>query len=306
MTGVPVVDSHQHFWLRDALTDQAWRAPDDHRVLDREFRPVDLSPELTRAGVESTVLVQSVDTAEENRRLAAFSESARFVAGIVAWLPLRDATAATAELEALDAVALARGVRCLIGRDPLDWLGTRQSTEVLKAIASRGLSWDVVPVTEEQVFAIEAVAARLPELTVVIDHLARPPLEAGGWEPWAERVTRLGCLPNVVMKLSVGVDVLTAWRAWDVDVLAPYVRHALEQFGPARCMLASNWPVVLLKRDYVGAWRDLDAVVRDTGLGNEDLAQVRGGTTRRVYRLTDHDLDRHDDRDRDRPRSRGG
>lgn len=285
----PAVDAHQHFWRRDALAQQSWHSPEEHRSIAREFSPADLSADLTTAGVQSTVLVQAMDNAQENRRLEEFAQRARFVAGIVAWLPLRDSAAATAELQALDAVGLVRGVRCLVGHDPLDWLCTRQSTEVLEALISRGLSWDVVPVTEEQVLAVEAVAARLPRLSVVVDHLARPPIEAGGWRPWADQVARLGRLPNVVMKLSVGVDVLTAWRAWDADALAPYVRHALECFGPARCMSASNWPVVLLKRDYVDAWRDLDAAVRGTGLGPEELVQVRGGTARRVYRLIDRD-----------------
>lgn len=287
MTDHPIVDSHQHFWRRDALEQQAWRSPAEHAALARDFEPADLTPDLAAVGVQKTVLIQSMDNAEENRRLASFAQQATFVAGIVAWLPLHDAAAAGAELDALDGLDTVRGVRCLVGRDRLDWLATRESTSILSALVQRRLAWDVVPVTEDQILAVEAVAQRLPELRIVIDHLARPPIDSDGWEPWAGHVRRLARHPNVVVKLSVGVDVLTAWKGWDGKALGRYVGHALECFGPARCLLASNWPVVLLRRDYAGAWRDMEAAVRGSGLDDGELAEVRGAAAQRIYRLAD-------------------
>lgn len=279
------VDAHQHFWQDDVLTEQSWRSPTGHESLERAFEPADLRPGLAAAGIDQTVLIQSMDNAEENRRLSRYAEQSPFVGGVVAWLPLQHPDAAQTELAALEGLDELRGVRCLIGRESLDWLDSPGPAALLAELAERQLAWDVVPVTPDQVAAVEAVAARLPGLTIVIDHLARPGLETGDWEPWASQVARLARHPNVHLKLSVGVDVLTAWPQWDVARLAPYATHAVELFTPARCMLASNWPVVLLRRSYEDALADM-AGAAGTGLDPSELADIRGGTATRVYRLS--------------------
>lgn len=281
------VDAHQHFWREDALASQSWREPTGHEVLERGFEPADLRPGLAAAGIEKTVLIQSMDNAEENRRLALYARQAPFVAGVVAWLPLQDGDGARAELEALEEMEHLRGVRCLIGKTSLDWLSSPGPAGVLRELAKRQLAWDVVPVTPDQVAAVEAVATRFPDLTIVIDHLARPGLDTGDWEPWATQVTHLARHPNVFLKLSVGVDVLSAWPQWDVPRLAPYATHAVGAFTPARCMLASNWPVILLRASYDGALADLASAAAGAGLDRAELADIRGGTASRVYRLTD-------------------
>jgi L-fuconolactonase len=67
--------------------------------------------------------------------------------------------------------------------------------------------------------------------------------------------------------------------------LQPYVGHLVGTFGPHRLMLASNWPVVELRRPYERAWADLDASIRQAGMDAAGLAAVRKGTARSWYRL---------------------
>ena len=198
---------------------------------------------LRAAGIDATVLVQAVDEAEENARLAAYAAATPTVAGVVAWLPLHDPAAARRELARLADMPRLVGVRCLVGRDPLEWL----APDLFAELAERGLAWDVVVVTSRQVDAVCALADAVPALHVIVDHLARPPLDGGAWEPWANGIAALARRPNVALKVSVGLDALTAWDAWDAGALARPVAHALEHFGPERLMLASNWPVVLLR-----------------------------------------------------------
>ena len=59
----------------------------------------------------------------------------------------------------------------------------------------------------------------------------------------------------------------------------------MDVFGPERLMLASNWPVVLLRADYGTAWRDLTEAVRAAGASDAELARVTGGTASHWYRL---------------------
>lgn len=279
----PVVDTHHHFW-QVARQEQAWRTA-DHEAIAADFEPGHLEPELAAAGVDATVLVESVDSPAENDRLAAYAAVAPFVAGVVGWLPLADPEAAEQELDRVAAMPALRGVRCLVGRAPLDWLASPGTREVLGVLADRGLSWDVVPVTPEQVRSVVQVARALPHLRVVVDHLARPPVDVGRWEPWASHVTDLASCPNIALKVSVGIDVLTSWDAWSPEGLRRYVTHAVEQLGADRLMLASNWPVVLLRRSYREAWADLTEAARRAGLDAAELDAVAGGNAVRWYRL---------------------
>jgi L-fuconolactonase len=276
-----VIDAHHHFW-RTAEQEQPWRQA-AHTRLERDFEPLDLIPELDRAEVGSTILMQSVDEPAENQRLAAYASHPR-IAGVVAWLPLQDTAAARAELAALRIPKLV-GVRCLVARDPMEWLSSPSSVALFQEIADRRLVWDVVPITLEQTRAVLELAKRVPTLRIVVDHLGRPPLENQGWEPWASHIRELASCPNVALKVSVGIDALTAWSGWDPSVLEPYIRFVTETLGPRRLMLASNWPVILLRTTYHQAWTDLSRLVFDLLEDQEDRDAVLGGTAERWYRL---------------------
>jgi L-fuconolactonase len=168
-----------------------------------------------------------------------------------------------------------------VAREPLDWL----DPGLMATLAEAGLAWDVVPVTDAQVEAIVALARDVPDLRIVADHLARPPLETGDLDGWLARIAALASCPNIALKLSIGVDLLTAWPRWDPAAIAPAVAHAVAAFGPERLMLASNWPVVTVRADYGTALRDLGAAVAAAGVDEVGLAEVRGGTAMRWYGL---------------------
>ena len=283
-----VVDAHHHYWRVSEQREESWRTP-SHAALARDFEPSDLAGELRTAGVDATVLVQSADEAAENDRLQAYAGSTPSVAGLVGWLPLRDPPAAHCELDRISQVPRLAGVRCLVGREPLDWLAGAEVRGVFAELAERGLTWDIVLVTSDQVVEVCALAAAVPELRVVVDHLARPPLDRGGWEPWASSVEALARCPGVALKVSIGIDLLDAWP-WDAGALARYVAHAVEQLTPQRLMLASNWPVVLLRRSYAEAWSDLASAVAECDVSGADLDSVLGGTAVRWYGLSDAPL----------------
>jgi L-fucono-1,5-lactonase len=277
------IDAHQHYWRMGEADQSAWRTA-AHGAIARDYGPDDLAPELKRCGVDATVLMQSVDEAAENDRLTAYAREAPTVAGVVGWLPIQDPTAARRELDRAGTNTW-RGFRTLVGRDPLEWLERPDVVALFRDLAADGLVWDVVPITPEQVAAVLRLARAVPDLRMVVDHLARPPLDTKGWDPWAGQVAELATCSGVGLKVSVGVDALTAWSAWQPDVLRPYVAHVLECFGAGRLMLASNWPVVLLRATYADAWRDLSDAVVGAGAGREDLAEVTGGTASSWYRL---------------------
>lgn len=157
---------------------------------------------------------------------------------------------------------------------------------MFREIAARSLVWDVVPLTAEQISQVVALSRAVPELTVVIDHLGRPPLDTGAWGLWASNVANLASSPNVAMKLSVGMDVLTKWQPWSGDSLERYVTHACEQFGSSRLMLASNWPVILLRTSYSKGWHDLRDLAERQFPPAEDGLDILGRNAQRLYGLS--------------------
>lgn len=91
---------------------------------------------------------------------------------------------------------------------------------------------------------VPTLAARVPGLTMVIGHLAKPPIRARGWEPWASEPRAAAACPRVFAKVF-GLNT-AAGPAWRPDDLRPYVDWALEGFGPERLMFGSDWPVLEL------------------------------------------------------------
>lgn len=278
-----MIDTHQHFWTRDMC-------PSIDPVLERDFLPSDLAVAIDGTGVRATILVQCVDTAEENARLLRYAAATPLVRGVVAWLPLSDPDRADVILASLRGSPVVRGVRSLIGRTPIDWMLEPPTMRVLHAVADAGLAWDVVPVTHEQRDTVAKLAQALPELRIVVDHLARPPVETRDAQPWDDDVRRLAEQPNIAVKISIGVDVLTAWSPWSADALTGPVHTAIETFGAHRAMLASNWPVVSMRTPYATAWHDLDTAVSTTGIGDDELAAVREGTAHTWYQIAQNPL----------------
>jgi L-fuconolactonase len=176
------------------------------------------------------------------------------------------------------------GVRCLIGKDPLDWLAKPDSVELFAQLAAAGLSWDVVPVTAAQTAAVTALAHAVPELRIVVDHLGRPPIDSDGWEPWAGQLRQLSRCRGIALKVSLGIDLLTALTAWPGN-LDRYLQWATDCFGADRLMLASNWPVVGLQAGYQEAWSHLRGSVERVLDDPNDLAAVLGGTAAHHYRI---------------------
>lgn len=278
-----VIDAHHHFW-DGSSRDETLAA---HEIFAASYGPSELQPELKGAGVGATVLVQSRNALEENDTLAAYVSEVDFVAGAVYYAPLQEGLAALSVIDALAALPKPCGVRCLVGRDPLSWAKAPGQGVVWQALAVRDLCWEVVPVTREQLEAVSHVATRSPDLRIVVDHLGRPPVPEGGFEPWASLVADLAARPNVAMKLSVGLDVLESWRRFEPEALRPYVAHALDHFSEQRLFLGSNWPVVLTRASYANAWDSLSEVLAELLGDQAPTSPVFGAAASSWFRLSE-------------------
>jgi L-fuconolactonase len=252
-------------------------------ALDRRFDIDDVKPELDAAGVVAIVLVQAADHVDETELMLEIAASTTRIAGVVGWVPLLDPVLAELHLDRWTGEPIV-GIRHLVHRDPdPDLLVDRRIDDVLAMLAQRNLTFDVCAESEHLLRLVPRLAERHPNLTLVIDHLAKPPIATSGWQPWADLLVDAAAAPNTVVKLS-GLNTAAAPGASAADYRR-YVDHALGVFGPERTMYGGDWPFALLAADsYTAIWHDLRACLDD--LGQADRHEVLAGTARRVYRLT--------------------
>src|SRR5699024_416428 len=111
----------------------------------------------------------------------------------------------------------------------------------LSVLAERGLALDVPDAFPRHLPQPARVAEDVEGLTVVLDHLGKPPL---GGEPamdrWDGQLRACAARPRTVAKLSGLSTSGTGYQ--DAAELRPAVELALEPFGPHRLLFGSDWP----------------------------------------------------------------
>ena len=272
-----IVDAHQHFW-DPARGDYGWLKPDNpiHRV----FATADLRPLLIQAGVDATILVQAAPTPAETDYMLAIARRTPWVLGVVGWIDLL-APQAGDEVRRRASDRHFLGVRPMLQdlEDP-DWIRQRALDPALNAVAAEGLVFDAL-VLPHQIGAIAELAARHPQLAIVLDHGAKPKLaNADAMAAWARDLEKLAAAPNVACKISgLLTELPQCGRREDVTAA---IGTLYDLFGPGRLLWGSDWPVLTLAGHYPG-WFEL---AREAIAAKESSAvrAVMGENALRIYR----------------------
>ncbi|WP_245402020.1 amidohydrolase family protein [Nocardia albiluteola] len=277
------VDAHVHIWDIDGgkfHVEYDWLTKTSD-VLYRTYTLNDLEPQLAEHGIGALVLVQASDSLAETHALLDAAAAAPRPATVVGWLPLHDPDGTAAELARLRGPRFA-GVRHMIHRDPDPaYLLRPEVSRSLAMLAEAGLCFDAVAETLGLLAQVPVIAAEHPTLTVVLDHLGKPPIAAGEWQPWADLLAAAAAAPNVVAKIS-GLATVSEPGFTAAD-WQRYVDHALAVFGPDRLMVGGDWPFTLTAASYREVWRATHGSL--AGLSADDRARVLWTTAARVYQL---------------------
>lgn len=285
MTGSPpgdVVDAHVHFWDPTRLSYPWLRGVP---ALDRRRLPGDLTARgLTGAvvAVEAGCLPgQAVAERQWLESLATADPNGVTVRAVVAHLPIERGARITGAYRVLSARPLVVGVRRPLHDEPAAFLYQPGLLAGLRLLARHDLVFDAL-VRPDQLPALADLAQRAPDTRVVLDHLGNPDASALPAAQWLAATRRLAALPNVTVKLS-GLLTSAAGGRWSAAGVRAHVRHAVEVFGPDRCLYGSDWPVIGTAGDPAGWRRLILAGLPD--LSVREIALVLGGTAERVYGL---------------------
>ena len=274
-----MIDSHQHFWQVGRF-DYPWMTS-DLGVLSRDYLPPELEPILKKNGITETVLVQASNSVAESRWLLSLADEHSFIAGVVGWVDLASSEI-DSQLQELTAHPKFKGVRHLVESEPEDdWLVQPAVLSGLQRLASHGVSYDLLVHTRHLKYARQ-VAEACPELALVIDHMAKPPIARNEFAEWARELKPLAAYPNVHCKLS-GLVTEANWSAWRTVDLRPYVDYALDLFGAERLMFGSDHPVCLLAASYDRVLESFQQILSD--VSSAERERIFGDNAARFYRL---------------------
>ena len=275
-----VIDSHHHFW-RYNPREYGWIS-ESMQVLRRDFLPPDLQKVLTTAGVDGVVSVQARQSLGETEWLLELADKQDFIRGVVGWVPLCSADL-RGHLERLIARRKLKSVRHVLQDEADDQFMLRAEFDRgIAALKDFGLRYDILIFERHLPHAITLVD-RHPEITFIIDHIAKPRIRENILSPWRENLAELARRENVYCKLS-GLATEADHRSWTQAQLRPYMETALEAFGPRRLMFGSDWPVCLLACGYE-RWFDIVSGFASRLSGSE-RERLSGGTAVEAYGLS--------------------
>jgi L-fuconolactonase len=269
------VDAHQHFWRRDR-GDYTWLTPALTPIY-RDYLPADLAPQLAPACVGKTILVQAAATVAETRFMLELAHAHAFIAGVVGWVDFESA-------DAPEIIATLSQDPGLVGLRPMiqdipdtEWMLREQLEPAFEAMIDHGLVFDAL-VKPPHIPALLELAGRYPELAMVLDHGAKPPVASGDVSEWKHGVATLARETHMICKLS---GLVTEAGSADPSVLADCVNHLLESFGPSRLMWGSDWPVCELVCSY-SDWRSASDQLL-AKLSDADRELINAETARATY-----------------------
>lgn len=112
-----------------------------------------------------------------------------------------------------------------------------------------------------QLDAVLDVARSFPDLQIVVNHCASPiDRDEAGMQRWRNAVQQLASQPNIMLKASnaIAYDPAPTYESIRVVTL-----HCIENFGPQRTILATDWPVASLKTTFDEIYNSLRLMTAD-------------------------------------------
>jgi L-fuconolactonase len=250
MPDFPIVDSHVHLadpkrfcyaWTRNAPS------------LNRQVLPEHLTKAAAPVEIDQFVFVEvDVDFPQhlaEAEWIASLARSDPRLKGMVAALPLERGAAIAGELDQLRQHKILRGVRRLIQNQPdPDFCIRPDFIAGLKLLARHDLVFDIC-IFHHHLPNATRMVRQCPDVRFVLDHIAKPGIKAGTFDPWRQHMKELATLPNVTCKIS-GVSTEADHKNWTREQLRPYIAHSIDTFGFDRVMFGGDWHVLELAGTY--------------------------------------------------------
>jgi L-fuconolactonase len=314
----PIIDPHHHLWVSRGdwggyLLGQLWAdTGSGHNIRKTVF--IECRANYRAEGPEHLRTVGEAEFVAGIAKAARDGGGGALIAGFVGHTDLRQSQAVLREVLAAQgdaAQGLFRGIRHAGARDPDPQslvipgrgdeglyadAGFRAGVALLGRLGHTYDTWHY----HHQNPDFAALARAVPGTTLVLDHFGTP-LGVGAYanqreaifSRWQRDIADIARCPNVVAKLG-GLAMPDNGFGWHlratpahsdelVEAQGRYYRHAIECFGPERCMFESNFPVDRRSLPYASYWNAMKKIAAPYSMDEQHAMFY--GTAERIYRL---------------------
>lgn len=277
------IDSHHHIW-DISVRPQTWMQGDEVKPISRTILMNELEPELEKAKIDYTVIVQTVATVDETPEFLDLSLSHPKICAVVGWLDL-ESDDIRPQLEKYLSHPGGKNLVSIrdLAQDKEDpnWLLRDNVVKNIHRIGEAGLTFDILTRPPQLAAAVEMVK-RSPNNSFVLDHISKPYMAKGEMQPWADQISEIASHENVVVKVS-GLFTEANWSDWSQETFRPYLDHVLNSFSPSRMMFGSDWPVCLLAATYTDTINLMEDFTKNFTKSEQE--SFWAGTAKRAYKL---------------------
>jgi L-fuconolactonase len=272
------IDSHQHFWKYNPES-HGW-INEEMTGIRRNFLPEQLGPTLREHQIDGCVTVQVDQTEDETMFMLSLAEQHNFIKGVVGWIDLRAADLEE-RLQHFREFTYLKGFRHIVQGEPKGFLADPRFIEGVKKLARHNFTYDLL-IYHHQLEEALAFVRHVPDVKIVVDHIAKPSIRTGEKTHWELNMAALATFNNVHCKIS-GMVTEAHWKHWKQEDFNPYLDEVFETFGTARVMYGSDWPVCLVAASY----GEQLAIVQQyiAGLSASEKKLVLGENAKTFYNL---------------------
>ncbi|MBT1695828.1 amidohydrolase family protein [Fulvivirgaceae bacterium PWU4] len=239
------IDSHQHFWKYNPVN-HGW-INDEMQNIRRDFLPDQLGPLLREHHIDGCVTVQVDQTEDETMFMLSLAERYDFIRGVVGWIDLRSPDLEE-RLQHFRQFPRLKGFRHIVQGEPKGFLADRKFIEGVNKLARYNFTYDLL-IYHHQLEEALAFVRQVPDVKIVVDHIAKPSIRTGEKTHWELNMAALATFKNVYCKVS-GMVTEARWKDWKQEDFNPYLDEVFETFGTSRVMYGSDWPVCLVAASY--------------------------------------------------------
>ncbi len=276
---MPAIDAHVQIWNLDEI-EYPWLTK-EYGILNRTYETTDLEPQLRGAGIQKAVLVQSANSYEETAFLLRTSDQTDWIGAVIGWVDLLNPRETDQRLTMYSRHPKFRGIRHLIHYETdSNWIMRRPIIDSLRVLSDHKMVFELAAQFPDHLKHAPDLAEACPDLKLVIDHLARPPIKSHALSPWNDQLRAAAQAPNVYAKIS-GLNTSADWQTWTSADFKPYIDVAVDVFGADRLMYGSDWPTCLLAGTYAQVWVAASKALE--GRPNKEISCILGDTAHKLY-----------------------
>ena len=283
MPAFPIVDTHLHLWDIHRLR-YPWLAAVP--MLNKNYLIEDYWKACSTVQVAKMIFVQcECDIAQYKEEVEWVGQVAKAdprIRGMVAWAPLEDGDLIEPVIAQFAATGFVKGIRRIIQFESDSEFCLRPHfVRGVQLLARYGLSFDIC-INHMQLCNTIKLVHQCPEVSFILDHIAKPDIKAGRLDPWRAQVRELASYHNVVCKMS-GLVTEADQARWTPANLQPYIDHIIDCFGFERVAFGGDWPVAYQATGYPRWVKVLDQALACASPA--ELYKLYVGNGERFYRI---------------------